>query len=58
MSSTAKIINKAAHPFSRLTLETLLSRRFFYVPAFEIYGGVYPQRFLKGLQIYDPRAFC
>src|SRR5258706_12550193 len=40
MSSTTKTINKATHPFNRTTLEALLSRRFFYAPAFEIYGGV------------------
>lgn len=30
---------KDAHPFERSQLESLLIRRFFYAPAFEIYGG-------------------
>ncbi|KAG8987414.1 Glycine--tRNA ligase 1, mitochondrial, partial [Tulasnella sp. 427] len=41
-------INKTAHPFTRGALEDLLSRRFFYAPAFEIYGGV------AGLYDYGP----
>ena len=32
-------VNKTAHPFDRTRLEALLNRRFFYAPAFEIYGG-------------------
>lgn len=32
-------VNKTAHSFDRARLESLLSRRFFYAPAFEIYGG-------------------
>ncbi|BGP06170.1 Glycine--tRNA ligase 1, mitochondrial [Rhodotorula toruloides] len=39
---------KDAHPFERSQLESLLIRRFFYAPAFEIYGGV------KGLYDYGP----
>lgn len=31
--------NKTAHPFNKANLEALLNRRFFYAPAFEIYGG-------------------
>lgn len=34
-------VDKAAHPFDKASLEALLSRRFFYAPAFEIYGGVH-----------------
>jgi glycyl-tRNA synthetase len=36
-------VNKTAHPFDKARLEALLSRRFFYAPAFEIYGGM-PQQ--------------
>ncbi len=32
-------VNKTAHSFDKGRLEALLSRRFFYAPAFEIYGG-------------------
>ncbi|KAL4079979.1 hypothetical protein V8B97DRAFT_2020721 [Scleroderma yunnanense] len=41
-------INKIAHPFDKTRLEALLNRRFFYAPAFEIYGGV------AGLYDYGP----
>ncbi|KAG8948559.1 Glycine--tRNA ligase 1, mitochondrial [Tulasnella sp. 408] len=41
-------VNRTAHPFTRGALEDLLSRRFFYAPAFEIYGGV------AGLYDYGP----
>ena len=34
-------VNKTAHPFDKARLEALLNRRFFYAPAFEIYGGEY-----------------
>ena len=37
-------VDKTAHPFDKANLEALLSRRFFYAPAFEIYGGT--NRFL------------
>jgi len=33
-------IDKTAHPFDKARLEALLNRRFFYAPAFEIYGGM------------------
>lgn len=33
-------VNKTAHPFSKGQFEALLNRRFFYAPAFEIYGGM------------------
>lgn len=33
-------VNKTAHPFSKVQFEALLNRRFFYAPAFEIYGGM------------------
>ena len=41
-------VNKTAHPFSKSNLEDLLIKRFFYAPAFEIYGGV------AGLYDYGP----
>ncbi|GAA5904059.1 uncharacterized protein JCM6883_002069 [Sporobolomyces salmoneus] len=41
-------VHKTAHAFERNHLESLLIRRFFYAPAFEIYGGV------KGLYDYGP----
>ncbi|GAA5872508.1 hypothetical protein JCM3774_006840 [Rhodotorula dairenensis] len=45
---TSTTVNKDAHAFERASLESLLIRRFFYAPAFEIYGGV------KGLYDYGP----
>ena len=33
-------VNKSTHPFDKTRFEALLNRRFFYAPAFEIYGGV------------------
>ena len=41
MSSTiaSPAVNKLAHPFERAALDGLLIKRFFYCPAFEIYGG-------------------
>jgi len=41
-------VNKKAHPFDKTRFEALLNRRFFYAPAFEIYGGV------AGLYDYGP----
>ncbi|KAI0254549.1 glycyl-tRNA synthetase [Lactifluus subvellereus] len=41
-------LNKSAHPFDKTRFEALLNRRFFYAPAFEIYGGV------AGLYDYGP----
>ena len=32
-------VNKTAHVFDKSRFEALLNRRFFYAPAFEIYGG-------------------
>jgi glycyl-tRNA synthetase len=32
-------LNKTAHDFDKATLDALLTRRFFFAPAFEIYGG-------------------
>ena len=50
-STTIAEVDKAAHPFDKANLEALLSRRFFYAPAFEIYGGtnafVTPYRLTK-----------
>ncbi|KAF8574095.1 glycyl-tRNA synthetase [Ramaria rubella] len=42
------MVNKTAHPFSKQQLESVLAQRFFYAPAFEIYGGV------AGLYDYGP----
>ncbi|KAK2462824.1 hypothetical protein APHAL10511_005215 [Amanita phalloides] len=44
----AAVLNKSAHPFDKSRFEALLNRRFFYAPAFEIYGGV------AGLYDYGP----
>ncbi|MCO5588415.1 hypothetical protein L7F22_042371 [Adiantum nelumboides] len=41
-------IKRDAHPFSRPQLEGLMTKRFFYTQAFEIYGGV------AGLYDYGP----
>ncbi|PFH51580.1 hypothetical protein AMATHDRAFT_142167 [Amanita thiersii Skay4041] len=41
-------VNKTAHLFDKTRFEALLNRRFFYAPAFEIYGGV------AGLYDYGP----
>lgn len=32
-------VNKTAHEFDKATLDAMLTRRFFFTPAFEIYGG-------------------
>ncbi|GEQ69644.1 hypothetical protein JCM33374_g3317 [Metschnikowia sp. JCM 33374] len=50
MSSAAasEIASRTTVPFSREALEQVLKRRFFYAPAFEIYGGV------SGLYDYGP----
>jgi glycyl-tRNA synthetase len=42
------VVNKSFHPFEKSRLDALLNRRFFYAPAFEIYGGV------AGLYDYGP----
>ncbi|CAD6573336.1 MAG: Glycine--tRNA ligase 1, mitochondrial [Tremellales sp. Tagirdzhanova-0007] len=41
-------VNKTAHAFDKSVLDATLSRRFFFAPAFEIYGGV------AGLYDYGP----
>jgi glycyl-tRNA synthetase len=41
-------VNKTAHAFDKARLDSLLNRRFFYAPAFELYGGV------AGLYDYGP----
>ncbi|PWN31859.1 putative glycine--tRNA ligase GRS1 [Meira miltonrushii] len=46
--SSVTQINKTVHPFSRAQLEGLMTKRFFYTQAFEIYGGV------SGLYDYGP----
>lgn len=40
-SSMVAQMTKSAHPFDKARLEALLNRRFFYAPAFEIYGGAF-----------------
>ena len=41
------LVNKTAHQFDKTRFEALLNRRFFYAPAFEIYGGTFTDaRFL------------
>lgn len=47
-SSVSQQIDKTVHPFSRAQLEGLMTKRFFYTQAFEIYGGV------SGLYDYGP----
>ncbi|CAO1620772.1 unnamed protein product [Jaminaea pallidilutea] len=42
------VVNKTAHDFSRAQLEGLMTKRFFYIQSFEIYGGV------SGLYDYGP----
>jgi len=44
----ASTVNKTAHTFDKTRFDALLNRRFFYAPAFEIYGGV------AGLYDYGP----
>lgn len=39
MAAPTSEVNKTAHPFERSALEGLLIKRFFFCPAFEIYGG-------------------
>lgn len=39
-STSVDVVNKTAHPFERSNLESLLTKRFFYAPSFEIYNGV------------------
>ncbi|KAJ7769188.1 hypothetical protein DFH07DRAFT_866782 [Mycena maculata] len=41
-------VNKTAHAFDKTRFDALLNRRFFYAPAFEIYGGI------AGLYDYGP----
>ena len=38
----ASQVDKTAVPFDKTALEVVLNRRFFYAPAFEIYGGAWP----------------
>jgi glycyl-tRNA synthetase len=35
-----EMTTKTGAPFDRAALESLMKRRYFYTPAFEIYGGV------------------
>lgn len=36
-------VNKNAHAFDKTRFESVMNRRFFYAPAFEIYGGKFPR---------------
>ncbi|PKI84822.1 glycine--tRNA ligase [Malassezia vespertilionis] len=47
-SPDVALVQKDAHPFERAQLEGLMTKRFFYTQAFEIYGGV------AGLYDYGP----
>ncbi|KAF8710204.1 glycyl-tRNA synthetase, partial [Rhizoctonia solani] len=47
-AEAASVVNKRVHPFDKAQLDTLLTSRFFFAPAFEIYGGV------AGLYDYGP----
>ncbi|CAE6369124.1 unnamed protein product [Rhizoctonia solani] len=47
-AEAASVVNKNVHPFDKAQLDTLLTSRFFFAPAFEIYGGV------AGLYDYGP----
>jgi hypothetical protein len=38
-STMISAVKKTVYPFDKSRLEALLNRRFFYAPAFEIYGG-------------------
>ncbi|KAL1407541.1 Glycine--tRNA ligase 1, mitochondrial [Vanrija albida] len=48
MTTVPSSVNKSAHEFDKGNLDAVLTRRFFYAPAFEIYGGV------AGLYDYGP----
>lgn len=37
--TAASVVSKTVHPFDKAQLDTLLTSRFFFAPAFEIYGG-------------------
>lgn len=41
-SELVPAVNKTAHEFDKSVLDALLTRRFFFAPAFEIYGGKSP----------------
>ncbi|KAF8628930.1 hypothetical protein AX15_003648 [Amanita polypyramis BW_CC] len=47
-SNMTAAVNTTAHSFNKTRFEALLNRRFFYAPAFEIYGGI------AGLYDYGP----
>ena len=52
---TAMPVHKTAHPFDKARLEALLNRRFFYAPAFEIYGGPPPVAPLRSTSLTPPQ---
>lgn len=43
-SELAQPVNKTAHAFDKAQLDAMLLRRFFFAPAFEIYGGTHLHR--------------
>ena len=47
-SMASEMTTKTGHPLDRPTLDSLMRRRLFYTPAFEVYGGV------SGLYDYGP----
>ena len=53
-------VNKTAHAFDKSVLDATLSRRFFFAPAFEIYGGeFYPYQSRRPdhqLIVFSPRC--
>lgn len=48
MAAASQTVNKTAHPFERAQIEALLTKRFFFAPAFEIYGGEHRDLRLSG----------
>lgn len=48
MTTNPAEVNRTAHEFDKGNLDAMLTRRFFFAPAFEIYGGV------AGLYDYGP----
>lgn len=38
------VVNRSHHEFDKTLFDSLLSRRFFFAPAFEIYGGESDER--------------
>lgn len=49
MATAPAQVKKDAHPWDRALLEGLITKRFFYNPSFEIYGGASTSRLLLRL---------